>query len=31
LDEIVKVEGVKEYMIKPINPDALFKSIERYI
>lgn len=31
LDEIVKVEGVKEYMIKPINPDALIKSIERYI
>ena len=31
LNDIVKVEGVKEYIIKPINPAALFKSIERYI
>lgn len=31
LNDIVKVEGVKEYMIKPINPLALLKSIERYI
>ncbi len=31
LNEIVKVEGVKEYMIKPVNPTALLKSIERYV
>ena len=31
LNEIMNVEGVKEYMIKPINPSALLKSIERYV
>jgi len=31
LHDLVKVEGIKEYLIKPFNPDALLKSIERYI
>ena len=31
LADIVKVEGIKEYMIKPFQPDILLKSIQRYI
>lgn len=31
LSDIVKVEGVREYMIKPFQPDALLKSIQRHI
>ncbi len=31
LEDIVKVEGIKEYIIKPFQPDALLKSIHRYI
>lgn len=31
LSDIVKIEGIREYMIKPFQPDALIKSIQRYI
>ena len=31
LSDIVKVEGIREYMIKPFQPDALLKSIQRHI
>jgi len=31
LSDILKMEGIREYMIKPFQPDALLKSIQRYI
>jgi len=31
MHDLVKVEGIKEYLLKPFNPDTLLKSIERYI
>lgn len=29
--EIFKVEGVKEYVVKPIQPDSLLEKINKYI
>ena len=31
LGDIVKVPGVKEYMVKPFNPELLLSSIQRYL
>ena len=31
LSDIVKLEGIKEYIMKPFQPETLLKSIQRYI